>query len=255
MSRSSSRLTLFLLALLLALGTAFARPDAAQAGDNAAVAINTKDGSSLFKFAFSIKKVAGDVVDQTNAAVAFSSCESCETTAIAIQIVLVTSNPSVVTPTNIALAINQNCTLCETFAGAYQIVLGTGGPVRFTDEGRRRIVEIKKEIKRLRESDLSPFELAARLDGLVGELKQVLATELVPLGPGEEDEDRPDEQVEDEQPLEKPPETATAGTVDTAQTTTTTTAPATTTATSTPATTDATITTTTTTTSATTTSP
>ena len=69
--------------------------------DTAAVAVNTKDGSSVFRLAFSIKKVAGDVVDNANAAVAYSSCESCRTIALSIQIVLVTGDPETVTPENI----------------------------------------------------------------------------------------------------------------------------------------------------------
>jgi hypothetical protein len=73
-----TRRLLLLLALLLALLLPLAAPGQARAedggGDNAAVAINTKDGSSLFKFAFSIKKVLGEVVDNTNAAVAYASC-------------------------------------------------------------------------------------------------------------------------------------------------------------------------------------
>jgi putative peptide zinc metalloprotease protein len=241
MNDAFRRLTLLLLAFVLALATGLARPDGARAddgddggrsGDNAAIAINTKSGSSLFKFAFSIRQVAGDVVDQTNAAVAYSSCEECQTTAIAIQIVLVTGSPSVVTPTNLAIAINENCTLCETFAGAYQIVLGTGGPVRFTDEGRRRIVEITREIRRLRDADLSPFELKSRLDVLVGQLKSVLATELVPIGPGEGEQAGADEQVTADEPLEEPPKQGQATTTG-EQSITTATTPTTTTTTTT----------------------
>jgi hypothetical protein len=233
------RLTLFLLALVLALGTGFARPELAHAddddggrsGDNAAIAINTKSGSSLFKFAFSIRKVAGEVVDETNVAVSFSECEQCRTTAIAIQIVLVTGSPSVVTPQNLALAINQNCTLCETFAGAYQIVLGTGGPVRFTSDGRRRISEIKRAIRQLRDEDLSPPELDARLDALVADLKGVLRTELVPIPRDDEEDDDEDDRAEEEEPLERPPQTGTTVATQTTETTTTmttTTAPTTT---------------------------
>jgi putative peptide zinc metalloprotease protein len=242
--------TLFLLALVLVLGAALVRPPLAHAdddegggssGDNVAVAINTKSGSSVFRFAFSIRKVAGDVVDETNAAVAFSSCQECETTAIAIQIVLVTGNPSVVTPQNLALAINEGCTLCETFAGAYQIVLGTGGPVRFTGEGRRRIVEITTAIRRLRREDLSPAELKARLDTLVADLKEVLQTELVPAGRDDDDgDDDLDQRDVEEEPRGEPPQTGqtttggsptgTTGTTG-ATTTTTTTTEATTTGT------------------------
>ena len=268
MSSAIRRLAFLLVALLVALATGFARPDLARAdddeggrsGDNAAIAINTKSGSSLFKFAFSIRQVAGDVVDQTNAAIAYSSCESCKTTAIAIQIVLVSGSPSVVTPQNLALALNENCTLCETFAGAYQIVLGTGGPVEFTGEGRRRIAEIKLAIRRLRDEDLSPPELKARLDTLVAELKDVLETELRPVSrDGGEDDNADDdadvdddEQFTDDDRLEEPPQTQTTTgpteTTTTSTTTTTTTGPA-------PTDTTATTTSTTTTESPTTTTP
>jgi hypothetical protein len=260
MSNPIRRLTFFLLALLVALATGFARPDLARAdeddaggrsGENAAIAINTKSGSSLFKFAFSIRQVAGDVVDQTNAAIAYSSCERCKTTAIAIQIVLVTGSPSVVTPQNVAIALNENCTLCETFAGAYQIVLGTGGPVEFTGEGRRRIAEIKRDVRRLRKEDLSPPELKARLDTLVAELKEVLQTELRPVRRGGRDDDDDDddknnldERFTDEDPVAEPPPT----TQTTTEPTQTNTASTTTTTTTAPAPTDTTTTTTTTTT-------
>jgi putative peptide zinc metalloprotease protein len=258
------RLTLLLLAFLVALATGFARPDFALAqdndggggssGDNAAIAINTKSGSSLFKFAFSIRKVAGDVVDNTNAAVAYASCEQCQTTAIAIQIVLVTGSPSVVTPQNLALAINDQCTLCETFAGAYQIVLGTGGPVKLTNEGKRQLWELVRQVRRLREEDLSPPELKTRLDVIVDRMKEVLRTELRPLGPDDDDDDddEQDESFTDEEPVEEPPPTGPTAT-DTA-TAPTTTAP--TTATEPPTTTTtATTTATTTTTSPETTTP
>src|SRR5207244_2113942 len=111
-----------LLVLLLALLAAFAGPSLAHAtGGNAAIAINTKDDSSLFKFAWAVRHVMSDVVEEQNAAVAYAQCESCQTTAIAIEIVLVESDTtSNVSPTNEALAINQGCTLCDTFASAYQ---------------------------------------------------------------------------------------------------------------------------------------
>jgi putative peptide zinc metalloprotease protein len=262
MSSHIRKPTLFLLALVLVLGAALVRPPLAHAddegggssGDNVAVAINTKSGSSVFKFAFSIRKVAGDVVDETNAAVAYSSCQECETTAIAIQIVLVTGNASVVTPQNLALAINEGCTLCETFAGAYQIVLGTGGPVRFSGEGRRRIAEITEAIRSLRQEDLSPAELNARLDTLVADLKEVLQTELVPVGlDGDEEDDRDEGEAVEEEPRGQPTQTEPTATEGTRTGTTGTTGTTTTTATTTTTPTEATTTGTTSTTTATTT--
>ena len=196
------KLTLLLLAFLLAAGLALVQAGPATAGgDNAAIAINTKDGSSLFRLAFSIRKVAGDVVDNQNAAVAYSKCQRCKTTAIAIQIVLVTGTPSTVTPTNVAVAVNENCTLCETFASAYQFALSTSGPVRFTPEGRQELAAIRKALRDLRNEDLSPAELQTSVKALVGRLRTVLATQLVPTGPGD-DEAEEQEDVEEEDEVE-----------------------------------------------------
>jgi len=46
---------------------------AAALADNSAIAINTKDNSSVSKIAFQIERVVKDVVTTTNAAVAVSS--------------------------------------------------------------------------------------------------------------------------------------------------------------------------------------
>jgi putative peptide zinc metalloprotease protein len=188
------RRLLILFAALFAAVAFSALPSAAQAGDNAAIAINTKDGSSVFKLAFAIRRVAGDVVDETNGAVAYASCTSCQTTAIAIEIVLITGDPSTVTPTNVAIAVNEMCNLCDTFASAYQFVVSTGGPVRFTSEGIRELHAIRKELQDLK--GLSNEEIRARLPALINRLKIVLRTQLVPVGrpeDGQQDESEADE--------------------------------------------------------------
>lgn len=171
------RLTLFLLSLLLALAMAGVSPAAAWAEDddddgnrsskdNAAVAINTKDDSSIFKFAFSIRRVAGDVVDETNTAVAYNECERCRAVAVAMQIVLVAGHPSVVTPGNVAVAVNYQCTLCESLAMAYQFVIGVPAEFEFSDDAVREMSRIRREIRRLRKEELPISELRTRIDTL-----------------------------------------------------------------------------------------
>ena len=173
------------LAAAVAAGIGLARPHEAHAADNTAIAINTKDGASIFKLAFSIKKVAGDVVDNTNAAVAYASCEKCQTVAIAIQIVFVTGDADVVTPTNLAIALNQDCSFCETLASAYQFVLGTDVSAHFTPEGRRRINEIQRALRELAKSGLSIEAIQARVGELMEQLADVISTELVATRRGE----------------------------------------------------------------------
>ena len=154
-------------------------------GDTTAIAINTKDGNDIFRIAFAIKRAMGDVVDNTNAAVAFASCTACQTVAVSIQVVLMMNDPSIVTPTNLAIAINQECTLCETLASAYQVILTTDGPVKFTPEGRREIATIRHELRSMRHVGLTIAEILTRLDELMDRFFRVLMEEIVEVGPPE----------------------------------------------------------------------
>jgi putative peptide zinc metalloprotease protein len=212
------RTLLILLATLLAFAFAATKPDVARAqGDNAAVAINTKDGTSIFRIAFKIVRVNQEVVDQSNAAVAFASCIECQAIAVAFQVVLVFSDPDVVTPENLAIAVNYECESCVAFASAYQFVLGTGGPVHFTAEGNRRLAAIRHRLQELRKGDLTLDQLVAELEQINGELADILANEVVPAG-------KPKKPTEDESETEttttEPTTTEEATTTEPATTTT-----------------------------------
>jgi putative peptide zinc metalloprotease protein len=176
------RLLTILLAVLLGVGFAAGSPSAAQAGDNVSIAVNTKDGTTVFKVAFAIRHVMNGVVDQTNAAVAYASCTECASVAISFEIVLVESNPTVVTPTNIAFAFNENCTLCVAVAEAYQFVLGTGGAVHFDAEGNRLLAQIRHELRSLRKEDLTLEQLQATLDSIAARIEDILNNHLVAVG-------------------------------------------------------------------------
>ena len=150
----------------------------ARAQDSSAVAINTKDGRSVFKLAFSVKKTMNQDVDAQNAAVAYASCNDCKTVAASIQVVLA-SNAESVEPENIALAINYQCTDCETLAAAYQFVFASGSDIRFTDEGKRRLHDIKKRFHDLKKrTDLTLEELAQEIAKLAGETAMVVDEEV-----------------------------------------------------------------------------
>jgi hypothetical protein len=212
---------LALIAVLGFAGLGLGLPASARADDNAAIAINTKDGASIFKFAFKIRKIGGDVVDETNAAVAYSSCTSCQTVAIAIEIVLVTGNPSVVTPTNLAIAINDQCTLCVSVADAYQWVVSVPSGFRFSHDAMQEIKRIVKEIHELGKQGLSAAEIQARLEELVKQLAKVIADDINAGGAG--DKNQGDEKDTVTEPSEPPPQSTTAETttVPTATTTAT----------------------------------
>jgi putative peptide zinc metalloprotease protein len=146
---------------------------------NDAVAVNTHDGKSVFKLAFSVRHLSDSTVAPANVAVAYASCTSCRTVAIAIQIVFADSAPTV-TPTNVALAINQDCNFCETFAAAYQYVFVDGADVTLSDEGRRRLKDIRQALKDLgKREDLTIQQLVAEVGTLTAQIGDVLEHELV----------------------------------------------------------------------------
>lgn len=178
--------------LVLALALSPAAP-ALAAGDNAAIAINNEDGSSLFRFAFDVHRTMNSVIDETNIAVAYASCEGCQTVAVAIQIVLVSSNPDSVVPENVAISINEECVSCETMASAYQFVVGTGGKTKLDKEGRKQIKAIRKAFydlaKDAEAGGLTNAQIEARLIPLVDQIKRVLATNVVPIDAPEEESD------------------------------------------------------------------
>ena len=227
------RVLVFLAAALLSGGYSIARPAFAHA-DNAAIAVNTKDGSTVFKVAFAIRHVMGDVVDETNAAVAYNSCSDCAAVAIAFEIVLVEGSPSVVSPENVAIAFNENCNTCVAVAEAYQFVLGGGiGAVHFDAEGNRILAELRKELHSLKKEDLTLEALQARLDAMAAQIADVLANHLVPAGPGKRRADGETTTSTSTPTTTETPTTTTVPTTTAETTTTTTPTPTTTTATTT----------------------
>jgi len=194
MTRTSFAAVFAVLVALLAVAPVHA-DDRKGGGENAAEAVNRDHGASVFDLAFSVRRVAGDTVDETNTATAYASCETCQTVAIAIQVVLVTAeNPDVVNPTNVSVAVNEECTTCATFAGAYQLVYGTGGPVRLTAAGRRQIALIRRELRELgrlfERGELTTADVKVAVTALTEDLRRVLDEELVPVrrGRGEVDD-------------------------------------------------------------------
>lgn len=183
------RLLTILLAGLMGLGLAgFASADdgSGSSGDNTAYATNNTNGATVVKTAFAIRHVMNGVVDQTNAAVAYASCTDCTTVAIAIEIVLVESSPTVVNPQNVAIAVNELCSLCVTVANALQFVVGTDGPVQFDEQGREALERIRHELDRikddLKDGRLTLEQLQAKIESIRSRVRDILQNHLVPVG-------------------------------------------------------------------------
>lgn len=158
---------------------------------NQAVAVNTEDGASVFRLAFSIRRIHDGVVDQTNTAVAVASCTDCQTVALALQVVLVSGDVDVVVPQNEAFALNVACAECLTYASATQLVLGVDGPTHLTSDGYRRLARVQQDLRAL-EAQLAELDAAALHTAVQAAKAEVLAVfteELVEAGPPPADDD------------------------------------------------------------------
>jgi putative peptide zinc metalloprotease protein len=174
---------LIALAALVAVALPSGVPVAAQAGgDNAALAINTHDGKTVYRIAIKVSRNDTGVVTNTNIAFAYASCSDCQTYAIAFQAVLVTSSPTIAAPTNLAIAWNDQCDSCTTFADANQVTVTTDGPVHFTPLGNQTLASIRHDLHALKHEDLTLDELAARVNQLADQFTWVVTTQLVPAG-------------------------------------------------------------------------
>jgi putative peptide zinc metalloprotease protein len=234
------RIVLIAAVVLLVASLAAVKPPAAHAQDSAAVAVNTKDGTSIFRLAFKIIRVNQQVVDNSNVAFAFASCSECEAIALSFMAVLIFSDPDEVLTANQAWAINWECTECLAFAWAVQSVMTTGGPVHFTADGNRRLAELREELRRMLESlddveipETVPekclifteegredeLRLCVALVDLTAEFRDILATELVPPGPPQDEEVSPEEE-EETATIEEPTTTTTTETTPTTTETT-----------------------------------
>jgi len=101
----------------------FDRPTPPRLGDSQALAVNTKNGSTVYDVTFALVWADGNSVQNKNEAYAFASCTGCTTVAVSFQVVVIVGHANVVAPQNLSGALSYNCIECVTQALAMQLVL------------------------------------------------------------------------------------------------------------------------------------
>jgi hypothetical protein len=180
------------LAVIAALAVASVAPvaSAATAGgaNNVVIVKSTADGASQARSHVQVAPVPGDTVASANIADAqATSCTACRASAVAIQVLLVTGDPSVFTPANAAIAVNAGCNGCGTFAYAWQYVLQTSGPVFLSPTGRLEVLQLQQQIDdAVAASDPTSLDddlrLTTELDALTAQLKSVVDSQVQAAG-------------------------------------------------------------------------
>jgi hypothetical protein len=144
------RLHLVGLALVAALAVASgpaAGADPSGGANNVVIAQTTADGAWLARSSTMAVSVAGDTVTSANIATATTSdCSACHSTAVAVQVLLVTGTPSYFAPANVAAATNAACAGCGAYAYAWQYVLQTPGPAHLSPDAQVQLTVLRAEI-------------------------------------------------------------------------------------------------------------
>jgi hypothetical protein len=94
---------------------------------------------------------------------------------------LISPAPAVLSATNVAVAVTSGCTSCDAIAAAFQYVVASDQRLTLSHAGREAVRSIEHQLAALQATTLSPVDVTAQVQGLAGQLGQVLATDLVPL--------------------------------------------------------------------------
>jgi hypothetical protein len=184
-----------LLPLALVAAFAFGVPTSASntlpeggGANNIVISRTTNDGELVVRSSLQVSTMGGPSVTSANiAAAASTACTGCSTTAVAVQIVLVSGTPWHFAPGNFAGATNASCSHCGAFAYAWQYVPQVSRTVTLTPEARERVAELRQEIADTAAS-YDPKIVAeliamdAALDRLTAKLKSVVDGAIIEAG-------------------------------------------------------------------------
>jgi putative peptide zinc metalloprotease protein len=104
-------------------------PAPVRPGDDRAIVVNTRDGSTQRDVSLSYVWTDDAYhVDTRNEAFAYASCRDCTSIATAFQVVFIVGRSPIITPANTAVAANYECQSCTTHAVANQLVVTLEAP-------------------------------------------------------------------------------------------------------------------------------
>jgi putative peptide zinc metalloprotease protein len=113
---------------------------------------NATDNSVAGRGKDQVGEIGGPNAAPQNVALAYSSCTNCQTLALALQIVLVKSDPRNFQPHNAAVAVNYGCTNCVTCAIAIQQVVQVADLTVIPPNVRQEAALVHREVSDIRQA-------------------------------------------------------------------------------------------------------
>jgi putative peptide zinc metalloprotease protein len=150
----------------------FNRPAPPGPGDNQAMAVATKDGSTVYDVAFALVTATSNTVLNKNEAYAFASCTGCTAVAVSFQVVLIVGDAQVIAPQNVSASVSYNCLRCVTAALAIQLDVTV--PSKPDAGTAARLAALWAQIRKF-SAHLNGLTLAQIRDRLTNYEQQILA--------------------------------------------------------------------------------
>lgn len=163
-----------------------AAPSAASAGGaNHVVQVSAGAGNpTVIRADVQWAPYGGPSATSANIASATSTnCTGCRAVAVAFQAVVLTGDPTTVSPGNAAVAVNGACTGCDTFAFAYQDIVMTSAPASLSPAGVAALRSIEQRADAVARSGEPDAEMEADLKALAVEFRAAFEGNLVLHGP------------------------------------------------------------------------
>ena len=131
-------------------------------GHNVVQVVNRVDNHLKVRGRVDFNVIEGPTVTPLNAAFAFSSCNGCQTLAVALQINLISRTATNIRPQNIATAVNYQCVNCVTIADAVQYTIAVADPNNLEPRVDELFETMQGELRAAR----SASTLAAAIDAI-----------------------------------------------------------------------------------------
>jgi hypothetical protein len=162
--------------LLTAATTADAKPRS-RAIVNQAVAVDSTAGRATHRLVWMVRDNVGGALP-SNYAKAQTWCNDCHSTAIAVQIVLMSN---VVGPTaawNHSVAANSRCARCSTVAAAFQFAVISSERVTLTPSGAAQLGVLRDQMSQIASANAAPTDVNAAAVAVATRILGVLKREL-----------------------------------------------------------------------------
>lgn len=138
---------------------------------NRIVVINRTDNRLRVRAKVQLNHIPGDNASPVNYADAFSSCNGCQTFAVALQIDLISQSAQQVAPHNQAIALNYECQSCNTVARALQYVIQTDDPNQIPGRVHELVNQMNRQLDGLArdQSVADAGQAESVLNGVIGQ--------------------------------------------------------------------------------------